>query len=109
MPFTLPAGQHLDYLWGSFGPSAGPVADGTYYLFRAALWLDMNGIDATGQSIRAIEFPTQTCFGDNLATCEGQSYFSRTVIGVPEPGTYAVLGLGLALMGWRLRRRRPGF
>jgi|688.fasta_scaffold08481_11 hypothetical protein len=28
---------------------------------------------------------------------------------VPEPGAFALAGLGAALAGWRLRRRRPGF
>ena len=29
------------------------------------------------------------------------------VPGIPEPGTYALMGLGLGLMAWRVRTVRP--
>ena len=106
LPFTLAAGQHLDYLFGTFTPSAGPVAAGDYYFYRSVVWLNVYGKDAAGADLYTVVFPTQTCNGDSLAACQGQSYFTRTVTGVPEPGTYAMMGLGLALVGWQLRRRR---
>jgi hypothetical protein len=53
----------------------------------------------------AVTFPASTCQFDNATECANASFFTRTVVGVPEPGTYALMGLGLALVGWRARRR----
>ncbi len=106
VPFSLAPGQTLDYLHGSFIPSAGPVAAGDYYFYRSLISIDVNGLDTAGNDLRQLVWLTQTCTGDSVAACASQSYFTRTVGAVPEPGTYAMMALGLAIMAWQLRRRR---
>lgn len=104
LPFTLAAGSHMDYLFGTFVPSAGPVAAGTYEFYRSVVWLDVNGLAADGHQLNTVAFPSQTCNGDSAAACADVGYFSR-VVAVPEPGTYAMMGLGLGLFAWWSRRR----
>jgi len=106
VPFSLAPGQTLDYLHGSFIPSAGPVAAGDYYFYRSLISIDVNGLDAAGNDLRQLAWLTQTCNGDSVAACANQSYFTRTVVAVPEPSTYMMMALGLVIMGWQLRRRR---
>jgi hypothetical protein len=106
VPFSLAPGQTLDYLHGSFIPSAGPVAAGNYNFYRSLIAIDVNGLDAVGNDLRQLVYLTQTCTGDSVAACATQSYFTRTVGAVPEPGTYAMMALGLGIVGWQLRRRR---
>lgn len=104
LPFTLAAGSHIDYLFGTFVPSAGPVAPGTYEFYRSVVWLDVNGLSAEGDMLNTVVFPALTCDGNSAAECAAVGYFSR-VVAVPEPGTYALMGIGLGLLAWRVRRR----
>jgi len=104
-PFTLAPGASVDYLFGTFAPTSGPVAAGTYEFYRSVVWLNVYGLDAEGNFMTAVTFPASTCQFDNAIDCAGASIFTRTVVAVPEPGTYALMGLGLALVGWRARRR----
>ena len=104
-PFRLAPGASVDYLFGTFAPTAGPVAEGTYEFYRSVLWLDVNGLDAQGNSMNTVVFPASTCDYSNASDCASYSFFTRTVVGVPEPGTYALMALGLALVGWRARSR----
>jgi len=105
-PFTLAAGAHVDYLFGSFVPTSGPVAAGTYEFYRSVVWLNVTGLDADGRDLSSVVFPSSTCRGDSAAVCAADSYFTR-VAAVPEPTTYALMGRGLALVGWQARRRSP--
>lgn len=107
LPFLLAAGQSVDYLFGTFAPTNGSVAAGTYEFYRSVVWLDVNGLDADGNALNTVIFPASTCQGDSAAACAG-SLFTRTVTAVPEPQTYALMLGGMLLLGWQLRRQRRG-
>lgn len=128
--FALQPGESHDYLFGSFAPSAGPVASGTYTFPLTTLMLQFRGIgigqvlvlDGNGDPIPALDEdgnPILDEFGDpvyqteatgplnasasiDLASTAGQAAFTRTV--VPLPGTLWLLGAALGAMG--LMRRR---
>jgi hypothetical protein len=82
------------------------VAAGTYEFYRSVVWLNVGGLDADGRELSSVVFPASTCQGNSAADCAADSYFTR-VVAVPEPATYALMGLGLALVGWQARRRSP--
>jgi hypothetical protein len=104
LPFSLAAGASLEFTLGTFVPSAGPVAAGTYQFFRAPLALWIFGTDADGHNLSTITFPVSTCDFDNATDCAGK-LFERTVVGeVPEPAGWGLMALGLPLVGWRLRQ-----
>lgn len=103
-PFHLAPGASVDYLFGTFVPSAGPVAAGTYEFYRSVAWLNVYGLDAEGHQLWGYNFPAMTCNGDSAEQCANTGFFSR-VVAVPEPGSYALMALGLALVGWRARRQ----
>lgn len=103
-PYTLGPGQTHSFLFGTFIPSHGAVAPGTYEFFRSVVWLDVEGLGPQGQALFAVVFPTSTCPFDSASACTdgGYEFFSRTVP-VPEPGAFALMGLGLAVLGVRRR------
>lgn len=111
--YTLAAGGSDSLLFGTFTPSAGPVAPGTYEFYRGVLFVSADGLDANGNALNGIAFPQQTCNFDTAADCTraGVNFFTRTVIGaavtpVPEPDSGALLIAGLGFIGWMARRHR---
>lgn len=106
-PYVLAAGASSEMLFGTFMPSGGPVAPGDYYFYRSLVGLMVLGQDAAGRDLTSVVWPASTCNADSLAGCLGQSYFTRTVVAVPEPQTDALMlvGLGLGLLVWRRGQR----
>ncbi|GGY14149.1 PEP-CTERM sorting domain-containing protein [Massilia dura] len=51
---------------------------------------------------------TQTYTYTLFQSASSQSLVAATISAVPEPSTYAMLGLGLALVGFAARRRKQG-
>lgn len=93
---TLQPGESLDILFGRFTPQNGPVAPGTYTFKLAGIGLSLQGLDAKGDYNYA-----SLKLGD--AGSDGVDFVR--VVEVPEPGTLLMLGVGLGLLGARLRRR----
>lgn len=85
--FTLLPGQSRDYLFGSFTPSAGPVAPGTYTFPSTGLTLNFNALgtgevlvrDANGDPI-----PLLDEFGNPVYDQYGDSVFQTRTIGTGE-------------------------
>lgn len=128
--FSLQPGESHDYLFGSFAPSAGPVASGTYTFPLTTLMLQFRGIgvgqvlilDGNGDPIPLLDEdgnPVLDEFGEpvyrtevtgplnvsasiDLASTAGQAAFTRTV--VPVPGAVWLLGSALGLVGVTRRR-----
>ncbi len=98
---NLAPGASMTYLFGTFTP-VGTVADGTYTFYRTGATLLFTGLDATGQNIFHYVDMGESCPAGEEAGCA----FTRTVVGVPEPQTYALLMAGLLGVGWITRRRR---
>jgi hypothetical protein len=124
-PLVLAEGATFDYLFGTFTPSNGPVAPGTYNFYNSHLeaWVsgvqsvqqfDINGnplLDANGQAVY-VQQDFNSALIDLAQTCplgpQGCG-FSRTVVGgnsVPEPGTDALLWLSLGLLFATSRRKK---
>ncbi|MCB5188595.1 PEP-CTERM sorting domain-containing protein [Methylobacillus caricis] len=111
---ALAPGESIDYNFGVFTPSHGPVAADTYEFYRAGFTLnfagytaddyDENGelkLDENGWTIQAREVSY------DLATTCPQCAFTRTVVAaVPEPSSYALMGLGLGILAYSARRRK---
>jgi hypothetical protein len=106
LPYSLNAGEHHDYLFGTFTPSAGPVAPGDYYFYRSVVWLSIQGLSDDGTVLNADAFLASTCNGNSIDECQGQSYFTRSVSAVPESGTTTLLLLGLSSLALLSSRRR---
>lgn len=111
---NLAAGSTTHFLFGTFAPNAGNAPAGNYSFYRATLGVSVSGtgidsetgapaLDSNGApySLFAVNFPYQTC-NDYDATCA----FTRTVLAVPEPETYAMFLAGLGLLTGVARRRR---
>jgi PEP-CTERM motif len=99
--FTLAAGASTDYLFGQFKPVAGGAAAGNYTFYNTDLFLTFVGADAAGETLRYDHKLAEAC-GSATADCA----FTRTVTAaVPEPGTYALMLLGLAGLGAYSRKR----
>lgn len=99
--------QSFEYLLGTFNPTGGSAPAGVYELLSTTLWLDVNGVDASGNALWQYAFPVSTCNWSNAADCSahGLSFFTRTVTAVPEPTTALMLWAGLLGLA-ALRRRR---
>jgi hypothetical protein len=117
-PTNIPAGATRDYLFGTFVPSSGPAAAGTYTFFNTGVTLNLNGrkheLDEEGNP-KVDEFgdPIQVAaelsfnVAESCATSEASCAFTRTVVAaIPEPETYAMMLAGLGLVGLAAARRR---
>lgn len=83
-------GQSRDYLLATFTPKNGPVAPGIYSFSSAELSIAVEGVDEEGERSG---FPLR--LGATCPSFTGDCEFTRTVTAVPEPETYALMGLGL--------------
>lgn len=99
--FNLQPGESYDYVFGTLTPKAGGAAPGTYSLFNSGLTLSFVGTDADGHILEATVDLASSCPSES-AGCA----FTRTVLAVPEPSSYALMVLGLGLVGWSAAHRR---
>jgi hypothetical protein len=98
---SLAPGETRVYLFGSFVPQNGAVAPGIYRSSNFGFEFIVQGMDQAGAPLTRYFAIANTCdSGDAACT------FTREVIAVPEPATYASMALGLAVIGGFVARRR---
>jgi hypothetical protein len=100
--FTLNPGESFEYTFGYFVPVAGGATPGVYRWNGTAVTLNFRGLDAdgnTGNAFTTWEIGTGGSLDPDFA-------FERTVTAIPEPGTWALMGLGLFGIAAAARRRR---
>jgi len=126
----LAPGESRDFFFGSFVPSPSPAPEGNYIVHNVGFTANLFGqyyqdipvLDEDGNFTYdefGNEITERIPVGDSNAereltlafTCntfEASCAFQRTVVSapIPEPGTYAMMGLGLGVLGWAARRRR---
>jgi PEP-CTERM motif len=98
----LEPGMSSDFAYGMFAPAGGgPVAPGTYDFNVASYAIAI--LDATvltnGAPSNIATIPIALTLNSNAGN------FERTVQAAPEPGTYLLLGGGIALLSVFRRRR----
>ncbi|MCB5185145.1 PEP-CTERM sorting domain-containing protein [Methylobacillus gramineus] len=103
------AGNIHEHLTFTIAGASGLPSNGAYYITLQLISADLNssfdGIVANGKY--ASSDPFYLVFNNGLSASE----FHASVHGlsdiapVPEPSSYAMLMLGLGLIGWRLRKR----
>lgn len=100
--YELPSqGSFLTYNWPDHGPTFGQGPDlfVSESLDTALSWqLTYGDPDFEGRSI------IDGSYDGQLMRIDALEIYSISL--VPEPGSYAMLAGGLAVLGWRLRRRR---
>lgn len=106
---NLQPGESTSFLFGTFTPSQGPVAEGLYSATSFGLTLQFTDFSQPDPNEpQSAENDSWTFPVTYAGTCETQGLgcgFQRTVAAVPEPETYAMLLAGLGLIGWRVKRR----
>jgi hypothetical protein len=103
---SITAGSFQDFLFGTFSPTGGSAAAGTYTFYNATAVIEFDGVDGEGQAVYDYVDLAATC-QNRVAACA----FTRTVTATgvtttPEPATVGFMVLGLGALGVVARRRR---
>lgn len=100
---SLQPGDSFEYVFVTFTPRAGGAPAGHYAFYGSGLSLSFNGVDDDGNFLytNGVDLGF-TCSNGQNPDCA----FTRTVVAVPEPQTWLMLGLGLAALAPLARRRR---
>ena len=94
----LQPGDSRDYLFATFAPQNGPVANGVYSFSNATLFLYVTGTDAAGGNLTR-----DLAIGETCSALSASCSFDREVISVPEPASYGLMAMGVLGLAWRRR------